>query len=133
MDLVENDFRRLCSYQHWLLAHAGDGVEHCCFLELVATFFLPPALTSFLLPALSLTTLTVNMRACTALLFVAAAVLVRAQIDGDTGPDNATTPADTTGEITIHKITVGRVTNSFQPNSIQAKPGDVGMLVFGVL
>jgi plastocyanin len=49
---------------------------------------------------------------------------------GETGADNSTTPTTTDGEITIHTVTVGKVLNQFEPNSILANPGDIISFVF---
>ena len=50
--------------------------------------------------------------------------MVNAQV-GETGVDNSTTPTTTQGEVTIHTVAVGKATNQFQPNSINANPGDI--------
>ncbi len=50
--------------------------------------------------------------------------LVNAQV-GETGVDNSTTPTTTQGVVTIHTVAVGKATNQFQPNSINADPGDI--------
>ncbi|KAH9823720.1 extracellular serine-rich protein [Teratosphaeria destructans] len=43
----------------------------------------------------------------------------------ETGANNSSAPTTTDGEITIHTVTVGKVLNEFQPNSINAVPGDI--------
>ncbi|EMC95512.1 hypothetical protein BAUCODRAFT_157927 [Baudoinia panamericana UAMH 10762] len=54
--------------------------------------------------------------------WVAALGAVYAQ---ETGANNASTPTATQGEITVHYVTVGKLQNQFQPNSILAVPGDI--------
>jgi plastocyanin len=37
----------------------------------------------------------------------------------------SSSPTSSSGEITIHTITVGKTENQFEPNSLQATPGDI--------
>lgn len=60
-------------------------------------------------------------------LWAIAAQTVFAQENGETGPDNSTTPTALDGEIIVHIIQVGKEMNEFTPNSILA---NVGMCIF---
>lgn len=48
-----------------------------------------------------------------------------AQSTNATQTSSASPSVVTEGEITIHTVTVGKVVNQFEPNSIQANPGDI--------
>jgi len=62
--------------------------------------------------------------------FLAVLACLSAALAQETGANNDTTPTTTVGEITIHTVTVGRLENEFQPNSIIATPGDIVQFVF---
>lgn len=72
-------------------------------------------------------TMVARMLRLASLLALGATFVQGQQVNGETGPDNATTPAYPQGEITVHQIAVGKTQNTFTPNSIQAKTGDIGL------
>lgn len=73
--------------------------------------------TSILPPALSMYTSYV--------LASAAALLGHSAAQSSTSSSSSTATAVTSGEITIHTVTVGKIENGFDPPSINAVPGDV--------
>ncbi|KAK4561325.1 hypothetical protein LTR86_004642 [Recurvomyces mirabilis] len=55
----------------------------------------------------------------------AAALLGHSAAQSSTSSSSSTATAVTSGEITIHTVTVGKIENGFDPPSINAVPGDV--------
>ncbi|KAK3677028.1 hypothetical protein LTR78_003233 [Recurvomyces mirabilis] len=55
----------------------------------------------------------------------AAALLGHATAQSSTSTSSSTATAVTSGEITIHTVTVGKIENEFDPPSINAVPGDI--------
>ena len=76
--------------------------------------------TSILPPALNMYTSYV-LASTAALLGYAAAQ----SSTSSSGSSSSTPTAVTSGEITIHTVTVGKIENQFDPQSINAVPGDI--------